>query len=250
MKISLNSLKSLFIEMRFDEQLLSTGTGFVALSAKGLVLITNRHNVTGRHQDTGKALSDTLGVPNSLRIWHNVKGELGHWIDRPEPLYFDDECEQPCWIEHPRLGSKADFVALPLARLDGVDLFPYDLENPGEDILIRVTETVSVVGFPFGLRAGGCLPIWATGFIASEPDVDYGDLPIQLIDCRSRQGQSGSPVVAFRSGGVVAMSDGSSGIFDGSVPKLTGIYSSRINSDSDIGMVWKTKAILELVQSI
>ena len=117
-------------------------------------------------------------------------------------------------------------------------------------MLIGPAETVSVIGFPFGITAGGNLPVWATGFIASEPVVDYDDLPIQLIDCRSRQGQSGSPVLAYRSGGMIAMADGSSAAFDGPVSKLIGIYSGRINAESDIGIVWKTSAILELVNSI
>jgi hypothetical protein len=31
---------------------------------------------------------------------------------------------------------------------------------------------VSIIGFPLGKGARGTLPIWVTGFIASEPDVD------------------------------------------------------------------------------
>jgi hypothetical protein len=105
---------------------------------------------------------------------------------------------------------------------------------------------VSVVGFPFGIAAGGGLPIWATGFIASEPQVDYEHLPIFLIDCRSRPGQSGSPVIAYRSGGAVTTGGGVS-VFTGSVFRLLGIYSGRINEQSDIGRVRKTTAIQELV---
>jgi hypothetical protein len=82
---------------------------------------------------------------------------------------------------------------------------------------------VSVIGFPFGITAGGGLAIWATGFVASEPDLDYGKLPVFLIDCRSREGQSGSPVIAYRGGGMVAL-QGSSSIFDRPVYRLLGIY--------------------------
>ncbi|WP_428910707.1 hypothetical protein [Niallia sp. Krafla_26] len=46
------------------------------------------------------------------------------------------------------------------------------------------------------------------------------DLPLLLIDhCRSRQGQSGSPVIAYR-------------------------------KESDLGLVWKASAIKELIDSI
>ena len=40
-------------------------------------------------------------------------------------------------------------------------------------------------------------------------DVDaYGGMPTMLIDCRTRQGQSGSPVLAYREGGGVPMMGG------------------------------------------
>jgi hypothetical protein len=109
---------------------------------------------------------------------------------------------------------------------------------------------VSVVGFPFGKTGGGSLGIWATGFMASEPSVDYDGLPVFLIDCRSRQGQSGSPVIAYRSGGMVAMADGGSAAFSGAVCRFLGIYSGRINAESDLGIVWKASAIKELVDDI
>jgi len=236
--------------MRFNGQPLSTGTGFVSLSANGPVLITNRHNLTGRRQDNDKPMSPTGGVPNEIVISHNQKGQLGSWQEKIEPLYSDPESEKRVWIEHPTLGSQADFVALPLTQLNNVELYPYDLSNPGADIMIGPAEVISVIGFPFGMTAGGLFPVWATGFIASEPDVDFNDLPIQLIDCRSRQGQSGSPVLAYRFGGTVTMANGDSVTYGGPVCKLVGIYSGRINAESDIGIVWKTKAILELVNII
>jgi hypothetical protein len=244
------SVQSLLLQMRFNGQLLSTGTGFVSPSANGPLLITNRHNVTGRRQDNGKPISPTGGIPNEVVVYHNAKGRLGTWQKKIEPLYLDPENEEKRWVEHPVLGATADFVALPLTQLEGVELYPHDPAKPGEDILIGPAETVSVIGFPFGLSAGGLFPVWATGFIASEPIVDFEGLPIQLIDCRSRQGQSGSPVLAYRPGGMVAMADGIAAAYDRPVSRLIGIYSGRINAESDIGIVWKTSAILQLVDSI
>lgn len=243
------SIQSLFLQMSYNGQPLSTGTGFIAISKTGPVLITNRHNLTGRRQDNNKPLSSTGGVPNEIVIYHNAKDKLGTWLSKNEALYSDAENEVPRWVEHPTLGSKADFVALPITHSDDVALYPYDLENPGVDMSIGPAELISVIGFPFGLAAGGLFAVWATGFLASEPDVDFNDLPIQLIDCRSRQGQSGSPVLAYRSG-MVAMADGSSAAYNSPVSKLIGIYSGRINSESDLGIVWKTNAILELVETL
>ena len=242
------SVMSLFIQMRTSGQPLASGTAFVAMSNGGPVLITNRHNVTGRHQETDQPLSRTGGVPDDLMIVHNRHDRLGQWLMKVEPLY--DQGGGSCWIEHPILGAKADFVALPLTQLDDVQLYCYDPANPGPNVLVGPADILSVIGFPFGMQAGGSLGVWATGFMASEPDVDYNDLPVFLIDCRSRQGQSGSSVIAYRSGGMVGMADGGSAAFSGPVFRFLGIYSGRINPESDLGIVWKAAAIQQLLSSI
>lgn len=117
-------------------------------------------------------------------------------------------------------------------------------------ILCGPADPVSVVGFPFGRAAGGSLAIWATGFIASEPGIDQDQLPLFFVDCRTRPGQSGSAVIAYRNGGAVSMENGSTAVRTGVMCRFLGIYSGRINAESDIGMVWKAAAIKELVDSL
>jgi hypothetical protein len=246
-KISVHSAQSLLIEMRLNGQCLSTATAFVCSSPAGPVLLTNRHNFTGRNQNTGKPLSKTMGIPNEVVVMHNRKGVLGQWVSRLEPLYSNDT---PLWTEHPTLGSKADFVALRLTQLKDVELLPYDTGNPGVNMALTPADPVSVIGFPFGLAAGGMFGIWATGFLASESVVDFDNLPIQLVDCRTRPGQSGSPVISHRNGGLVALEDGSSVHYDNPVARFLGIYSGRINEESDIGMIWKASAIQQLLVSL
>jgi hypothetical protein len=245
-RIAEPSVKSLLLELGFNGQALSTGTGFVALAPRGAVLITNRHNVTGRHQETRQPLSPTGGIPNEVVILHNRAGQLGHWLPKTEPLYNND---RPLWVEHPDLGARADFVALPLTQLDDVQLYPYTLGEGDPPVLVAPAEVVSVVGFPFGLTAGGCLAVWATGFVATDPDINYGNLPIFLIDCRSRPGQSGSAVIAHRTGGAVATERGVM-VGAGVMTRFLGIYSGRVNSESDLGFVWKAAAIQSLVNSV
>jgi hypothetical protein len=241
------SAQSLQIEMRYNEHVLAKGTGFVAFAKARPFLVTNRHNLTGRRQDNGQPISNTGGIPNTVTIFHNKRGALGQWVARSEPLLVN---ELPRWFEHPLLRGGVDVVALPLLSIDGVDLYPYDVENPGPDIAVRPSEPVSVVGFPFGRASYGKFAIWATGFIASEPDLDFERLPIVLVDCRTRQGQAGSPVIAYRNGGAVTMRDGSTAFFSGEVKRLIGIYSGRINDQSDIGTVWKTSIISEILRAI
>ena len=239
-------MQSLLIKIQFNGQLLSTGTGFLAKIHGGFALITNRHNVTGRDQNTGKLISTSTGaVPNEFVIVHNSKIGVGQWIERTEPLFKGD---LPLWREHPHLKERADFVALPLGNLNEVACYPYEVDI-GPKIAISPADPLSVIGFPFGKSAGGSFGIWATGFLASESVIDYMDLPILLVDCRTRPGQSGSPVIAFRSGGMVTLEDGNSAMFAGPVHRFIGIYSGRINSESDLGLVWKASAIQELLDT-
>lgn len=176
-----------------------------------------------------------------------MQKQTGHWKLVEEPLY---EAGQPRWKEDPTHGPKVDIAALPLTNLEQVQLYPYDLVNPGPDIAVGPAEIVSVIGFPFGLSAGGAMAIWATGFVASEPNLDYNGLPIFLIDCRSRKGQSGSPVIAYRPDGAAVRTASGTSFHNGSIFRLLGIYSGRINEQSDIGIVWKTSAIQALVASM
>lgn len=243
------SVQSLFCQLGFNGQLLSTATGFVANTRTGQAFFTNRHNVTGRNNESGSLLSRTGAIPNEIVIIHHMAGRLGGWQGEPQPLFSPDG--EPLWHEHPILGPRADFVAVPLTDTAGIDTYPYELtEEP--KISVHPSDVVSVVGFPFGMSTGGLLPIWASGFVASEPQVNINnsDLPIFYIDCRSRPGQSGSAVIAHRNGGMVAMENGGSAMFNGPVTRLLGIYSGRVNSESDIGIVWKTRALKELADSI
>ncbi|WP_148649691.1 trypsin-like peptidase domain-containing protein [Lysobacter antibioticus] len=240
------SYKSLFLELRFNGQRLSTATGFVVNAPRGPVLITNRHNFTGRHQETGAALSRTGGLPNEVAIQHNGNF-LGIWREKLEPLFAGDT---PLWIEHPILGAKADFVALPLTNIRRTRQFPYELGNQNPNIAVGPGEVISVVGFPFGRAASGYFAIWATGFVASDPDLDYNNLPAFLIDCRSRVGQSGSAVIADRAGGAVTQENGMVYISNRPATRFLGVYSGRINAQSDLGFVWKASAVAELISTI
>ena len=244
-EIVLPSVQSLWLRMEFGDQPLATGTSFVVSSAKGPLLITNRHNVTGRDQTTGQPLDRVNGgVPDRIRIRHNQNGQFGSWVERVEPLYDSDG--GPLWKEHPVLGAKADFVALAISELQDVQLFPYELNTPRK-VLVTPGEAVSVVGFPFGLAVAGSTAIWATGFMATEPELDYDGSPQFLIDCRTRKGQSGSAVIAHRIGSYIPLGGG---LTTGSATDLLGIYSGRINEQSDLGIVWKVSAIQEMVRSI
>ncbi|MGF6633492.1 hypothetical protein OKW39_000643 [Paraburkholderia sp. MM6662-R1] len=158
---------------------------------------------------------------------------------------------EPQWVEHPALGERADFVAIPIDRVPADEQLLYEMVTATDrQILLRPTDHVSIIGFPFGMAAGENLAIWVNGTVASEPDLSYNELPVMLVDCRGRPGQSGSPVIAFRSGGMVPLRSGNTAMMAGPFSNFIGIYSGRIHKDSDIGMVWKAEAIQQLLATI
>ena len=243
-RVSQPSFQSLYIEMRANGNTISRGTAFVANSSSGAnFLITNRHNVTGRHQDTDEVLcTKTAAIPDSITVWHNSSAALGEFIQVDVPLLVG--CK-PQWIEHPVLQSSADFVALPISARQDIAIYPYRAEHLAH-MYIEPAETVSVVGFPFGERTGASFAVWATGFVASEPEINHGGRPVFLIDCRSRKGQSGSPVIRYRNGGGVITHDNGAEVVSPNC-RLLGVYSGRINDESDLGIVWKAYALAELI---
>ncbi|MGI4886271.1 MAG: hypothetical protein ACRYFR_15050 [Janthinobacterium lividum] len=254
--INNNSIRSFFVEMLFNNEVISSGTAFIAKTGgqSQALLITNRHNVTGRNNDIGEYLSKTGGIPNKIKARipnleiansGSEHVEFNSWRSYTIDLYFDEDFEQPVWIEHP-LKEEIDVVGIILNFTDFSipEQLIYDI-SPGW-YSWEVGETINVVGFPFGLSVNR-FPVWMTGHIASEPDINYDGLPMFLIDCRTRRGQSGSPVIGRFLPGRVVEYKGEKFRVQAEITHLIGIYSGRINSESDLGKVWKTDAIRELL---
>lgn len=244
-QISPESAQALFVEMFFNEQQLATGTAFICARGDDHILITNRHNFTCRSQFDDQPIYPHGGIPNKIRVWLHCEGKLGAFSSVEYPILSEDE--RPLWAEHPVLGKAADMGGLHITIPDGLTCFPIDLKEPINSPVIRPAEILSVVGYPFGLSGGKSFAIWATGFVASEPEINHQDLPVFLIDCRSRGGQSGSPVFAVRSG---SYSTSSALVMAGHTSVFLGIYSGRINAESDLGKVWKRRAVLELIMNM
>lgn len=233
-------------------------TGFVALRPNDdrRWLVTNWHVVTSKSPDTGQPLNKVTGfVPDELLIAHHFQDHPGAWVPVTEPLYDADG--DPLWYEHPTHGRRVDVVALPItrttaARGEQIETYGHDpwredtLETLEGELPVDMGRPLSVIGFPFGNTGGGWLPIWIQGWVASEPAIDLHGLPLFLIDARTRPGQSGSPVIAYSPGpptsliGAVSMSAAP-------VERFVGVYSGRLNDQSDIGRVWKRRALVEVI---
>jgi hypothetical protein len=153
-------------------------------------------------------------------------------------------------------GSRVDVVGLPLTDLEGVASYPYSYSGPSGHGAAELpvpmkwgpSDFVNIIGFPFGWTGGGSLGIWVQGAIATEPELDYDGLPLFLIDSRTREGQSGSPVIIYKRNGWVTLADGRLYVIYNAVTLLIGVYSGRLSSESDLGRVWKVAAVAEIAE--
>lgn len=242
--ISTLSIVAVYIEMFFNNVKLASGTAFFIESIKGPILITNRHNLTGRDQNTGLPLDKKHGaVPNNVRF-KLIGSNKPFWYGFD--LYIDLEMNQPVWVEHSELEGKADVVGVLISELgSGIHHFA---QTKKDWHTWEVGDKIHVLGYPFGIQDN--FAIWATGYIASEPATNYDNLPTYLIDCRTRKGQSGSLVIArFRVGDTVSHKDNFY-IAKRDMTHYLGVYSGRVNDESDLGVVWKMDVVRDILNTV
>ncbi len=56
-------------------------------------------------------------------------------------------------------------------------LCPYERSNAYVDMALSVGDRITVLGFLMGQSAGAMLAIWCSGYVASEPVLDYAGAP-------------------------------------------------------------------------
>lgn len=238
------SVTSLFLEIVHNNQIIGSATGFVVEFNNNYYLVTNWHVVSGKNPATNQTLLQRGITPTHLHIIHHSSARLGTWIRRKESLLNEDGT--PRWLEHQR-NKNIDVILLPLQNIDDeIQIYPLDLNLAKTDMIPEPAMPVSIIGYPLGIATGGNFPIWKTGHIASDPDLDYHNLPVFLIDATTRGGMSGSPVVLRLSGGYRTRS-GARILAGGTNTLFLGIYSGRIQ-DSEIGMVWRPVVIDEIAK--
>ena len=250
------------LQMMGGDEAISVATGFLWEEGGQEHLVTNWHNVTGVNPLTGAALDKKYGArPDFVQLPLMTTGFGLSWTIKA-PLY--DAQGGARWRIHPVAGEQVDIAVLPLdqAMLTPSDprisrlAFPMNKQDL-QSLKVQVSEDLFVIGFPQGLHQNG-MPIWKRASLASEPAMfrDQRNHRQLLIDCASRKGMSGSPVIAIhrstirRSDGVVEFSNGE-GI------DFLGIYSGRlVDKEEDrffddfiaaqIGIVWP-RALVERV---
>lgn len=246
MIIDSSSVTSLFLELVHNNQTIGSASGFVVEFNNNYYLVTNWHVVSGRNPATNQPLFQREITPTYLHITHHSSVRLGTWIRRMESLLNEDGTSR--WLEHQQ-GGNIDVILLPLQNIDSeIKIYPFDLNLAKTDMIPEPAMPVSIIGYPLGIATGGNFPIWKTGHIASDPDLNYNNLPVFLIDATTRGGMSGSPVILRSSGGYRTRSGAT--ILAGDTNTLfLGIYSGRIDEVSEIGMVWRPVLIDEIAKN-
>jgi hypothetical protein len=240
------TFSALYLEVLRDGQVLSNATGFVVERQGQNYLITNWHVVTGRNPEKPQDIERP--EPTHLRVHYYRNRLTAGWLERVEGLLNDDGT--PRWREHPS-GPPIDVVALPISA-DGIFLHRMSWNLVEADLEVTPSESVSVIGFPFGLAVSGRFPIWKTGHLASDLEVDYAGRPAFLIDVTTKEGMSGSPVIAKRVGNYVPRSMPDA-VVAGDAMRFLGVYSGR-RRDTDgkpdtynLGVVWKVRVLSEIL---
>lgn len=251
-----NSSKPVFIDIYFNELKLGSATGF-QIQNKQKYLVTNWHVVSGKNFITNQCLNDLGAIPNKLILKYKRYIDDGNyeWIDKTIHLY--DLNENKIWHEHPIFGSKVDVVLVPLE--EEANKYSYkECFRDNTNYILNVTENIFVLGFPLGYTVKSKEEphaVWTSGTVASDPILNLiinGDeVPAFLIDSRTRQGQSGSPVIYYSQQGLdLHYETNRTAIWGCPFMQEVGIYSGRINKDSDLGYVWKWQVIKEIIESI
>jgi len=252
------------------DKIISQGTGFYYVledssQNKVLFLITNYHVLTGH---SPKEIETPKG-DSIIFYLHKNNQNPGDIKEIKYPLFTKNG--KPIWLCSKEL-PQADIAIIPLVSSIYSDC---QVKGISEDwtkgnMKIRPTSTITLIGYPYGYYdKKNWLPVWKTGSIASEPDIDFEGNPLFLVDVSAFPGMSGSPVFAIAYGAYETI-EGPTTI--GHVQKFLGIYASNeilrekkfleeINyKTSQLGFIedkslqlahiWKASLIIKIVKEI
>lgn len=228
---------------------LGTGTGFMLNHHGKAILATNWHVLTGREPLTDEPTGECSAKPDHVVANVLIQASVPGMVASAQiPLDLYDEHGKSLWWVHPQKGRAYDVALLPIKAPSDAVFFGYSANEPDDPATLSVTSDVSIVGYPYDLGERMPFAVWTRGTIATDPETDFESDPCFLVDARARPGQSGSPVILHwmphkpktaRHKLSPAASDPET--------ELLGIYSGRINDQSDLGRVWRRSVIREIL---
>lgn len=250
-----------YLEMFRGPDRLASGSSFLWESNSRTFLVTNWHNLAGINPLTNQSMSKSGVVPDRISFG------LFKQVSDPDPSGFYElkfatvgislfgECSEPRWFEHPGLGRKVDAAAIDVTQeVQGFQIAHANTLESDAILDVVASQEVFVVGFPFGLIVNAPAPIWKRGSVALDPTFDADGLPKMLVDTATREGMSGSVVIARHIivGRDYLKKDGTKSppVLYAKHDSVLGIYSGRHYPDLDkaqLGIVWKRRAIEEII---
>jgi hypothetical protein len=256
------SLSTHYLRMiAHTNECMATCTGFLYEFEEELFVITNGHNVTRMNPEQTVNITGKIGFPTKiytkLRQTHPTDSrKISLGTDVKIDLYEDEDFLNPLWYIHPIHGYLVDVIAIPLEKLSEIPsilkLYPINKMEFDTEFCPLVADDIFILGYPLDIKIELEFPIWKRGSIATEPIIDIDALPKFYVDTASRSGMSGSPVIMSRTGlhnyrkGQVSGQE-----MIGTVSNFVGIYSGRLGAkdmlEAQIGIVWKEKVILEIL---
>jgi hypothetical protein len=192
-----------FLSMFYGVTPIADGSCFFWAFENRTYLVTNWHNLSGRNPLTDKAIHSWAAIPDRVQFWvYKRMSEPDAQGDIPTKYPVDVKlCEsdwsEPNWFEHPTLGRRVDVAAIDVT--EAIEGFQINHANSVESdavLDVTVSQDVFVIGFPFGKIANAPAPVWKRGTVALDPTFDPEGLPKMFVDTATREGMSGSVVVA------------------------------------------------------
>ena len=228
---------------------MSIATGFFWQYGDDLFLVTNYHVASGMDPETNQPLDRGGRTPDRLELSILDASGLASWKSLEIELCGSQQ--RPVWLEHPKYSSKVDVVAIPINPGESYRMLPIN-GLKYDEFRFEISQDVFIIGFPRGVTGSGRFPVFKRGSIATEPSINLDGVPKILIDSATREGRSGSPVIAQYTGyysnepGHMTSND-----WFGTGRRFLGIYSGR-NIDEDelaakLGIVWKAPVIEEII---
>ncbi len=282
------------LTMRRGKHPLAVGSGVLYERNGQHYIATAWHNLSGRHSESLRPLSDKGGVPDNVVaiVPQVVSSHVGPGLIRTPFTLPVETDSQTLYLVHPVGWPRIDVAVLPI---DPEAVFEQemhvsngrDIVMPGRmrngvnpsgvstdiqpiqrcagaharltvppDALVHAGDDLFVLGYPKGIADFSAAPIWKRATVASDPNVGWNRQPKFLIDCASREGMSGAPVIAYHKNGRIHF--GTSSVASaGPAALLHGIYVGRIVDnevskedrffEAQIGTVWKRLVIDEII---
>jgi len=250
------------------DELVSQGTGFyygvnVESKVTTLFLVTNHHVLTGYPPKEEK----TPKGDNIIFYLHKEAENPGNTKQIRIPIFT--KTNKPIWLNSGEF-PEADIAFIPIVSSLTADTQVFGISEDWTkgNVKIRPTSTITLVGYPYDYYdKKNCLPVWKTGSIASEPDIDFEGKPLFLVDVSAFPGMSGAPTFAIAHG-AYEMAHGPTTV--GHVQKFLGIFASmpkirenkyleELTSESksglvleqslELGHIWKAGVITEAIKN-